>query len=98
MNSYAAHFWVYNHDQSRNAFNYLKGLTQSKLEKNMERMEEADPQADYESLQQFITDSTWSAYSVMDLVAQDVNTLIGDVEGSGLIIDESGDVINGKTR
>jgi SRSO17 transposase len=96
MNSYAAHFWVYNHDQSQNAFNYLKGLTQSNLEKNMERMVEADSKANYGSLQQFITDSSWSAYEVMDHVAQDANTLIGDVKGSGLIIDESGDVKKGQ--
>ena len=97
MNSYTAHFWVYNRDQSQNAFNYLKGLTQSNLDKNMERMVESDPKADYESLQQFITDWSWSASDVMDHVAQDVNTLIGDVEGSGLIIDESGDVKKGKS-
>jgi SRSO17 transposase len=59
-------------------------------------MVEADPKADYESLQQFITDSSWSASDVMDHVAQDANTLIGDPEGSGLIIDESGDVKKGK--
>jgi SRSO17 transposase len=96
MNSYTAHFWVYNRDQSQNAFKYLKGLTQSNLDKNMERMVEDDPKADYESLQHFITDSSWSASDVMDHVAQDANTLIGDPEGSGLIIDESGDVKKGK--
>jgi SRSO17 transposase len=96
MDSYAAYFWVYNRDQSQNAFNYLKGLTQSNLNKNMERMTEADSKVNYGSLQQFITDSSWSAYDVMDQVAQDVNTLIGDPEGSGLIIDESGDVKKGK--
>jgi SRSO17 transposase len=97
MDSYAKYFWVYNRDQSQNAYNYLKGLTTANLNKNMERMVEADPKADYQSVQQFITDSSWSARAVMDQVAQDVNTLIGDPYGSCLVIDESGDVKKGKS-
>lgn len=97
MDSYTKHFWVYNGDQSPNAFIYLKGLTKSNLNKNMERMTEADPEANYQSIQHFITDSSWSARNVMDHVAQNVNTLIGDPYGSGLIIDESGDVKKGKS-
>ena len=97
VNSYANHFWVYNRDQSQNAFNYLKGLTTANLNKNMERMVENNPEADYQSIQQFISDSSWSARDVMDHVAQDVNTLIGDPDGTGLIIDESGDVKKGKS-
>lgn len=96
MGSYTNHFWNYNRDQSQNAYIYLKGLTTANLNKNMERMAEADPYADYQSLQHFITNSAWSAREVMDHVAQDANTLIGDPNGSGLIIDASGDVKQGK--
>jgi SRSO17 transposase len=97
MDLYTKHFWVYNRDQSQNALTYLKGLTTANLNKNMERMVEADPEADYQSIQQFITDSAWPARDVMDHVAQDSNILIGDPDGSGLIIDESGDVKKGKS-
>lgn len=65
MGSYNIHFWNYNRDQSLNAYIYLKGLTTANLNKNMERMVEADPDANYQSLQHFITDSAWSFRDVM---------------------------------
>lgn len=44
--------------------------------KNMERMEEAVAGADYEGLQNFISDSPWQAGPVMDHVALDVSGLL----------------------
>lgn len=96
MNSYAAHFQVYRKDQTSNAFAYLKGLTTHNLDKNMERMAEADADADLESLQHFITDSPWSYRDVMDHTAQDISQWIGHEYNAGLIIDESGVVKKGK--
>jgi len=96
MNSYASHFQVYRKDQTSNALAYLKGLTTHNLDKNMERMVEADTDADLESIQHFITDSPWSYRDVMDHTAQDTNQRIGHEYDAGLIIDESGIVKKGK--
>jgi SRSO17 transposase len=46
--------------------------------------------ADNEKLQNFISDSKWSAQAVMDRVAQQVNQQIGDPNDTALLIDESG--------
>ena len=96
MGSYSFHFQLSTRDQSQNARSYLEGLTTANLTKNMERMAERNPKADYQALQQFMTDSPWSAREVMDHVAQDANALIGDAQGTVLIIDESGIVKKGK--
>jgi len=96
MNSYTPHFQVYRKDQTSNALIYLKGLTTHNLDKNMERMVEADIDADLESIQHFITDSPWSYRDVMDHTAQDTNQWIGHEYNAGLIIDESGVVKKGK--
>lgn len=46
--------------------------------------------ADHDKLQNFITDSRWSAQEVMHRVAEQVNEKIGDADDAALIIDESG--------
>jgi len=95
MNSYNIHFQLHRKDQSPNAYAYLKGLTTQNLSKNMDRMAEANPDVKSGSLQHFITDSPWSHRDVMDHVACDASTLIGDELDTGLIIDESGNVKKG---
>ncbi len=62
----------------------------------MERMSEVVTQADHQELQQFATDSKWSARAVMDQVAQDANALIGDRHNAGFLIDESDFAKKGK--
>ena len=51
-------------DNTDTAHKYLCGLIQSERS-NMERMEEAVPGTDYESLQQFISCSPWSYRDVI---------------------------------
>jgi SRSO17 transposase len=48
------------------------------------------PETNYQRLQNFISDSRWSAEAVMDRNAIDVNEQIGDKEDAALLIDESG--------
>ena len=57
--------------------------------KNMERMEEIVPDSDYESLQQFISDSPWSSQSVMDRIAESTDAEFGNSSDSCFLIDES---------
>ena len=56
--------------------------------KNMERMEEAVADADYEGLQHFISDSPWEARPVMDYVALEVSHLL-DGPRSMAYVDET---------
>ena len=95
MNSYRYHFRIYRKDQAANAYAYLKGLTTHNLDKNMERMVEANSDADLDALQHFITDSPWPYREVMNHVAQDAGQRIGH-QYAGLIIDESGIVKKGQ--
>ena len=60
------------------------------VKRNMERMAEAVPGSNDQSMQHFLTDSPWEAQNVIGNVAQDVNTIIGGHPNSCLIVDESG--------
>jgi len=56
----------------------------------MERMEEIVPDADEQSLQHFISNSTWDARAVMNQVAVDADAALGGYDDTVLVIDESG--------
>jgi SRSO17 transposase len=73
-------------DQARK---YLNGLLVKAPRKNMERMEEYVGEFDYQSQQQFLSDSPWSHEAVMDRIALDVSEILGG-KHSALILDESG--------
>ena len=59
------------------ARHYVRGLLQAET-KNMERMEEAIPDADHQALQHMLSESAWSERAVLDHVAQEANRLLGD--------------------
>ena len=73
------------------AQSYLCGLMQttSPRGRNIERMEEAVPELDYQGVQQFIADSPWDWRPVMAQAGGEVDALIGGHPGSQLIIDET---------
>lgn len=73
-------------DQARR---YLNGLMVKAPRKNMERMEEYVEDFDYQSQQQFLSDSPWSHQKVQDRVALDVSEILGGAE-SAILIDEYG--------
>ena len=64
--------------------------------KNMERMAEAVPDCDDQSLQHFISNSPWDDSALMGRIANDANALIGHDPDTCLIIDESGFKKSGK--
>jgi SRSO17 transposase len=68
---------------------YVRGLLQAET-KNMERMEEAIPEADPQALHHMLSESAWAERAVLDQVAQDANRLLGGHADSALLIDESG--------
>lgn len=90
VKSYSHHFYVYRKDLSDKARQYASGLMQAGSKKNMDRMAEVVPDCNSRNLQQFITHSNWSAREVIDHVAADVDTLLGDPEKTAFVIDESG--------
>lgn len=67
---------------------YAAGLLVVARRKNMERMEEYVPDYNYQSQQQFLSDSPWKDEKVREQIAQDVNKVVGG-QKSALIIDES---------
>jgi len=68
---------------------YLVGLLQTERS-NMERMEETVPDADEQSLQHFVSNSTWDARAVMNQVAADADGVRGGHDDTVLVIDDSG--------
>jgi len=89
VKNYSSLFISYRKDVSDKARHYLCGLMQAGTRKNMERMVEVVPDSDHQAIQQFISDSRWSARAVIDCVAQDANKLIGDEKDAFLLIDET---------
>lgn len=87
-------FRCHTRDNTQTASHYIAGLLQAD-KANMERMQERVCGADYQGLQQFISDSPWSARDVMDRVASEVDHLLGGLPDSALLIDESGFVKKG---
>lgn len=73
----------------------MQGLIQAGDRKNLERMQELIPDSDYQSLQQFISDSPWDAQDVMDEAAIRASELIGDSQDACLIIDETSNTKKG---
>ncbi len=86
---YHPHFQLVTRSVMDPAGHYLRGLFQA-TKKNMERMEEAVPEADYEQVQHFLSESPWSSAAVMKQVAQDADRLLGGRPDSSFLIDESG--------
>ena len=55
----------------------------------MERMAEVVPSSNDQALQHFLSNSNWSARSVLDQVAETADALLGGNQNSALLIDES---------
>lgn len=85
---YTGYFDVARRNVGGQARNYLCGLLQKAPRKNMERMEEYVEGSDYQSQQQFLSDSPWDARALQDRVARDASELLGGEEAA-LLLDES---------
>lgn len=77
-------------DGSVHAEHYLQGLLSQLPRKNMERMGESIPKAKHENLQNFLSDSPWTAAGVWQWVGQRADKHLGGKAYSMLLIDESG--------
>ncbi len=83
------HFKTQTRSCEAQAQQYLKGLVQAE-DSNMERMEEVVPDSNEQALQNFISNSKWSADAVLEQVGAEADSLLGDEQNACLIIDESG--------
>lgn len=88
VQTYNHHFSVARQNVSDKARAYAAGLLMKASRKNMERMEEYVQDCEYQSVQQFLSDSPWDHEGLNAHVAEDVNGLLGGSE-SVLLIDES---------
>ena len=93
--TYSHHFKVACQNVSDKARAYTTGLVMKASRKNMERMEEYVQDCEYQSLQQFISDSPWDHEALNAHIAGDVNELLGGPENV-LALDESGFTKKGK--
>ena len=85
---YRGYFDVARRNVADQARKYLNGLLVKAPRKNMERMEEFVEDFDYQSQQQFLSDSPWSHRELMNRIALDVSAILGGPD-SALILDES---------
>jgi len=85
---YSEYFKVSGNDVSHQARCYVTGLLMKESRKNMERMEEYVEGSEYQSTQQFLTDSPWDDQVLQKRIAQDVSREIGGTEAV-LCLDES---------
>ncbi len=92
---YSSFFKAARLNVSAKARSYLSGLLMKAQRKNMERMEEYVEDYDYQSLQQFVSDSPWDHEALIKRIGKDVDALVGGKD-SMLIIDESGFAKKGK--
>jgi SRSO17 transposase len=96
MEDFTPLFKFYRKNGSEKARQYLCGLMQAGAKKNMERMVEYVPESDHQAIHQFISNSGWQAQAVMDRVAVNADSLIGDSTNTCLLLDESGFAKKGK--
>jgi SRSO17 transposase len=80
-------------DASGHAWTYLRGLLLMKGKRNFANMDRRviDPAGDGQNLQQFMSDSPWSAQRVIRQVQQEIAATPGLQQGGVLLLDESAD-------
>jgi len=92
---YTPYFNVAGNNVSHQARCYVSGLFMEEPRKNMERMEEYVENCEYQSTQQFLTDSPWDGSALQVRIGQDVDHEIGGPDAA-LCLDESAITKKGK--
>jgi SRSO17 transposase len=79
-------------DSSKHAWPYLRGLLTMETKRNYANIARRviDPEDEGQNVQQFMSDSPWSARSVFDQIQKEINQR-PELEGGMLTLDESGD-------
>lgn len=87
--SYSPHFIQQGMNSIHHARCYLTGLLGTQRRKNIETIENDVAESDYQGMEQFISSSPWSHEALMDQLAHEADSLLGDPHQAALIIDES---------
>lgn len=93
--AYRSHFQSGRHDLCPHARNYLTGLLGLNVRKNLGRIDERLPEANYQGMQQFISDSPWDAQALLGQIARDAESLLGGQTDTALYLDETSFVKKG---
>lgn len=83
------------HNLSKHAGDYLSGLLGINIRKNIGRIDEGLPDANYQGMQQFISDSPWDPNGLMAQVASEAEDLLGRQANTALYLDETSFVKKG---
>lgn len=97
MNCFADAFKTTTRESSAQARLYLQGLLTESGRKNMEGIDDHLGAGRYQSIQQFISDSPWSADALFKAVARRAAERLGDHRDTTLCIDESAHTKKGKS-
>lgn len=92
---FSPYFQLQAWDVSEKARHYLSGLLNRGQRKNIEGIEKEVLGADYQSLQQFISDSPWDHRAVMEKVASIAQEALGNHRNTALYLDETSFVKKG---
>jgi SRSO17 transposase len=84
------HFVVHGRDIAGHARTYLGGILSRSERKNIECIQACVKDANYQAMQQMITDSPWKHQALMDQVAAVAGEALGGHSQSALYLDESG--------
>jgi len=87
--AYRAHFQSGRHDLSPHARHYLTGLLGLHVRKNIGRIDERLATANYQGMQQFISDSPWDAGALLRQISRDAEALLGGHADTALYLDET---------
>jgi SRSO17 transposase len=91
IKTFSGFFYSRSDSNTAEARAYLSGLMQGKRRaKNMERMGEHVADFDYQSVQNFISDSPWQHRPLMDEIARRASGLLGGAARSRLVVDDTG--------
>ena len=93
---YSSHFIAKGRNSVDHARHYISGLLGTQRSKNIETIENDVVDSDYQGMEQFISSSPWDHRALMDDVAKDASSSIGDKEETGLFIDETSFLKKGK--
>lgn len=92
---YQHHFIVHGRDVGEHARHYLTGLLGRNGRKSIGRIGEELPAANYQGMQQFISDSPWDERALMRQVRTDAEAVLGRHPDTALYLDETSFVKKG---
>lgn len=87
--TYSPHFIQQGMNSIHHARCYLSGLMGTQRRKNIETIENDVAGSDYQGMEQFISSSPWSHEALVDQLAREADSILGDTEDTGFILDET---------